>query len=115
MSLEISASGMRLATVRQRVTANNIANISTPGFKAARVQATEHASAGVRVGSIGQDSTPGLPLPVSFDGGPPLEGSNVDLTTESVGLFQNRGLFQANASAFRVQADLLGELLDLNG
>ena len=115
MTLDISASGLRLASIRQQVTANNVANLDTPGFRASRVQATEADGGGVRLGGIKQDPAPGGAVPASLPGETPLEGSNVDLTSEAVGLIQNRTLFEANADAFRAQADLLGELLDLEG
>ena len=42
-----------------------------------------------------------------------IEGSNVNLATEQINLLLNRHAFQANLNAFRVQAEVLGELLSL--
>ena len=228
--LYISASGILNAVRRNEVTANNIANLRTPGFRASRAQSVERASGGVEVGSILRDPRPGpteltgrpfdlvsregffrvtredgsvaftrdgnfglnangevvtasgarLQPPISVppgaqnitvnaDGGvfatlstgaaptrigtievarftnpggleaignnllretpasgPPsavsalpelesgaLQGSNVDLVTEQVNLLMNRNAFEANLAAFRVQSEVLGELLDL--
>lgn len=44
-----------------------------------------------------------------------LEMSNVDLTTQTVNQILDRNMLEANVNAFRAQADLLGELLNLNG
>lgn len=228
--LYISASGILNAVRRNEVTANNIANLRTSGFRASRVQSVDRASGGVEIGSITRDSSPGpteitgRPLdlasregffrvtledgsvaftrdghfglnangdvvtasgarlqpsvsvppgahditvnadgsvfatlsagaapsqigtievvrftnpdgletignnllretpasgsPVAVSGLPELEsgalqGSNVDLVTEQVNLLLNRNAFEANLAAFRVQSDVLGELLDL--
>jgi len=62
MGLYISASGILHALLRQRVTADNIANLSTPGFGAGRVHSAPDESGGVRANAILHDFTPG-PLP----------------------------------------------------
>lgn len=228
--LYISASGILNAQRRNEVTANNIANLSTPGFRASRLDSVERASGGVEIGGVTRDPSPGptqitgraldvasrdgffrvalddgsvaftrdghfglnangevvtasgarLQPPVTVPPGahnitvnsdgtvfatlstgsapsqigtievvrftnpdglesignnllretpasglpsavPPLpelesgalQGSNVDLVTEQVNLLMNRNAFEANLNAFRVQSDMLGELLDL--
>lgn len=106
-----SLSGMLNAIRRTNVTANNIANLATPGFKAARAVNVDVEGGGVRIGSITQDRSPGPPLLDPAPGGP-TEGSNVDLTTESVNLLLNRRQFEANVNALRAQDEILGDLLD---
>ena len=71
-----SMSGMLNAIRRTNITANNIANIATPGFKAARADNVELEGGGVRIGAITHDGSPGPPL---LDPAPdgPTEGSNV--------------------------------------
>lgn len=107
-----SLSGMLNAVRRTSVTANNIANVLTPGFKASRADNVEVEGGGVRIGSITQDQSPGPPLLDSAPDGP-TQGSNVDLTTENVNLLLNRRQFEANVNALRAQDDILGDLLDM--
>lgn len=106
-----SMSGMLNAIRRTNITANNIANTATPGFKAARAGNVEVEGGGVRIGSITHDESPGPPLLDPAPGGP-TEGSNVDPTTESVNLLLNRRQFEANVNALRAQDEMLGDLLD---
>lgn len=67
MNLAISLSGLRAAVGRQDVTANNLANITTPGFKKARAFQVNVSAGGTRVASIATDFRQG-PLEVA-DGG----------------------------------------------
>lgn len=106
-----SLTGMLNAIRRANITANNIANIATPGFKAARAGNVELESGGVRIGTIARDDSPGPPL-LDPAPGRPTEGSNVDLTTETVNLLLNKRQFQANLNALRAQDEALGDLLD---
>lgn len=108
-----SLSGMLNATRRMNITANNIANSQTPGFKALRADNVETPGGGVRIGSITQDDSQG---PLQLPGAPdvdPIEGSNVDIATEQVNLLLNRRAFEANVNALRAQDEALGDLLDL--
>ncbi|MBI2425728.1 MAG: flagellar hook-basal body protein [Candidatus Hydrogenedentes bacterium] len=57
--LFISASGILNAFQRQRVTANNIANLNTPGFQASRLLSTPTPGGGVQVGAITRDQSQG--------------------------------------------------------
>ncbi len=106
-----SMSGMLNAIRRTNITANNIANMATPGFKAARADNVEVEGGGVRIGSITHDDSPGPPLLDPAPNGP-TEGSNVDLTTETVNLLLNKRQFEANVNALRAQDEALGSLLD---
>ena len=106
-----SLSGMLNAIRRTNITANNIANVATPGFKASRADNAELEGGGVRIGSITRDDSPGPPLLDPAPGGP-VEGSNVDFTTESINLILNKRQFEANLNALRAQDQALGELLD---
>lgn len=210
MGLHISATGIANALRRQRITANNVANISTTGYRAAetggqgplvptgrpldvasgagffQVELADGTTAYTRDGSFGLNAegevvtadgarlvppiqappnatsvtvgrdgqvyatTPGdldpraigrievftfpnaqglqsaggnlftatpasgaaLPVEAPVQSGM-LEGSNVDLAREQVNTALNINQVRANANAFRAQADMLGELLDL--
>lgn len=99
--LSISLSGMLTAARRQDIVAHNIANVATPGFRSLRADSVELHGGGAAIGSI----TP--------SGSAELNRSNVNLASEVANLIVNRNAYQANVSAFRAQADLVGELLDL--
>ena len=109
--LNISATGFLTAARRLEVNANNIANLATPGFQASRADSVELKGGGTAIGSITTDPTPPLPGVQGEFGFP--GGSNVNLAVEITNTIVNRNAFQANINAFRAQADLIGELLDL--
>lgn len=57
--LFISASGIINAVRRNDITANNVANLRTTGFRAARAHSVEQQHGGVQIGSVSHDNTPG--------------------------------------------------------
>ncbi len=63
--LYISASGIANALRRNDVRANNIANIRTPGYRAARPESTETSTGGAAVSSVHRDDSAG---PIEFTG-----------------------------------------------
>jgi len=105
MSLHISASGMRNAAERQGVRANNVANLQTPGFRAARPGSPVTPDAAVR----SNDAV------VPGSGSDVLPPSDVDLTVELTGSLLDVRDNQANAAAFRAQDEVLREVLDIKG
>lgn len=99
--LSISLTGILNAARRQDIVAHNIANMATPGFRALRADSVELRGGGAAIGSITQSESGGSMR------------SNVNLASEMANLIVNRNAYQANVTAFRAQADLVGELLDL--
>lgn len=77
----LSASGIMTAQWQQRVTANNIANMNTPGFRASRATASSQPGGGVAPGSITQSQSQGPLMPT---------GQALDMATSSSG----RAFFQ---------------------
>jgi len=61
MGLHISASGILNILRRQDVTAHNVANLRTPGFRAGRAHSSETEGGGARVDSIDRNDAPGSP------------------------------------------------------
>jgi flagellar basal-body rod protein FlgG len=59
MGLQISASGILNANIRQQAVANNIANVSTPGFQSQQVRSSDVRGGGVQIGSVSRDTSPG--------------------------------------------------------
>jgi flagellar basal-body rod protein FlgC len=109
MSMDISASALNAFQTRQNVTANNIANMNTPGFSPDRVDMQEDANGGVRA-SVRQTSQP------EPDAGsnPAMEAqtSGTDLTQEMVDMIATENAYDANAVTLAGQASLQGRLIN---
>lgn len=95
------------------VTANNIANVSTDGFKKSRVEMLESASSGVEA-VIEPVAIPGIEIMEDTHQGPRLvEQSNVDLAEEQVNLIVGQRGYEMNLKVLKVQDEVLGTLLDI--
>ena len=104
----LSAFGKKLG-----VTANNIANVNTDGFKKSRAILQEGPHGGVEV-SIDRTDTPGYPIMEEGSGQvTERETSNVDLTEEIPQLMLARRAYQANITPIKVHDEMLGSLIDI--
>lgn len=115
--LGIATSGMTASVRSYTVIANNIANSSTPGFKASRMEFRE---ASVSHSGRQANGTPnqygnGVVGVVASAGGPdtPDGSSNVDLTTELANLLQTGQGFKANAAGAKGADFMLATLLSM--
>jgi len=105
-----SLSGLTNALRRLELTANNIANQSTPGYQVLRAENLDVAQGGVRVAAITENASPAAPT-LDAAGFPILDGSNVDPAVEQVNLLLNQRQFEANLSVIKTQNQLLDSLL----
>jgi flagellar basal-body rod protein FlgG len=80
MGLHISASGIANAIRRNDITANNIANLRTPGFQSSRADNVDSAGGGVTIGGVSRDTA---------SGGLQVTGRDLDVAT-SDGFFRVR-------------------------
>ncbi|MDR3640782.1 MAG: flagellar basal body rod C-terminal domain-containing protein [Humidesulfovibrio sp.] len=99
MSDGISASVQALGAldVSLQATANNIANVSTEGFRSARADFSDGPGGqGVQVASISR-----------------ADSSGVDLPREMVGLMQVDQAYTANASMIRTADETTGTVLNM--
>jgi len=104
---ETNLSALSALGTTQQVSANNIANVNTDGFKASTVGLeTGPEGQGVRVGSI-QETTNGGPIVGD------VELSNTDLGTEMVGMMTTGHAFSANVAAVRTSEEMTGHLLNM--
>lgn len=106
-----SLSGMLNAFRRNDITAHNITNSQTSGFRPTQVSNEEVPTGGVQISETTQAPAPvpeDLQLPA---GSPPL--SNVDLANEVTNQLINKNAFQANLNALKAQDEALGSLLDI--
>jgi flagellar basal body rod protein FlgG len=105
-------SALRAFGQRLGVTANNIANLNTNGFKKSRVDLEEASSSGVNV-SISRVNTPGAFLPPDRDTGEPQESSNVSVDEEMVNLITTKQAYTANLKTIEAEEETLGTLFDI--
>ena len=121
--LSAATSALAAFSEKQAVTAHNIANINTDGYKA-KTQTLEELpeKQGVRTQDIQEDLSPGpLKQRISSQESeqnyqPRMEsvqGSNTRLVNEITSLMQNEQGFAANASVVRVSQDMAGTILNL--
>jgi flagellar basal-body rod protein FlgB len=92
----ISGSALAAYGVRQAVTANNIANIDTPGFKASSAVMKESREGGVTASvARGEDS--------------------VEISKEAVDLLDTANGYGANLKALKVSDRMAKDVLDILG
>jgi len=112
-----SAFGIALSAIRSLftkldVTANNIANANTDGFKKSRVDLQEVAPDGVKV-SISTIDTPDSSLPPTDSETVYQEASNVSLEEEMVNLIITQYTFSANLKTLKAEEEMQKSLLDI--
>ena len=95
-------SGLQAAGQGVAVTANNVANLQSTGYRAKSLELAEQAQGGVAAQGLAISQDPLAP-----------GGSNVDLATEAVNLDTQGTAYQANAKFLKVQERLLGAALDM--
>lgn len=101
-------SGLDLEALRLAVSAHNVANVSTPGFRPSRVVAVETVGAGVR----GQIYTPARDdLAVGSEEGSLPSGT--DLVEETITQISALGAYRANVAVVRASDQAIGFLLDV--
>ncbi len=103
-SISNSLSGIQAAFRRQEVSAHNVANINSEGYKSRSLQQVESKAGGTEI--AGQTISDKIGSPT---------GSNVDLAGELVGQMQNKHAVELNVAALKTSNEMLGELLDLTG
>lgn len=96
-------SALDAVSLRQQVTANNIANMNTPGFKAARVEfesnlsrAMAHGNPANTKATVGLANTPETP-----------DGNTVDIATEQAILEKSGLQFDALVAALNYKFNTL--------
>ncbi len=96
------------------VTADNIANVQTDGFKRRRTILSEGDHGGVKAQVFKDEETPG-PIHETYadDTTTEVEGSNVDLVEEMADLMTVRHAYQANLAALKTEDEILGRVIDI--
>ncbi len=101
---------------KTQVTANNVANANTDGFKKTRATLVEGDPQGSVTVNIQRVETPG---PMVYEPTPAgevlVEKSNVELTEEIPQMLIDKRAYQANIKTIQTQDEMLGSLLDIKG
>ncbi len=97
---------------KQGVTANNVANVNTNGFKRNRAVLQAGPAGDVRV-NVRRDTTPAPEDPLAPDApGVEKELSNVDLVEEITALVPTTVGYKVNMKVIRARDEMIGSLLD---
>jgi flagellar basal-body rod protein FlgB len=106
---QVLASALDGVALRQRVTADNIANVDTPGFRASSVDFETQLKAAISDGSFsegqGVDSVTATTVPTDTPVG--ANGNNVDLRKETMAAVQSQFQYQILTRAVTERFDLI--------
>ena len=106
-------SGLTTFSTQVAVTAHNLANVNTDGFKKSRTELIAVESGGVR-SVIQKDETAGPTILNNTGYGPAqLEFSNVDLAEEAINQIIGQRGFEANIQTIKTADEILGTTLDI--
>ena len=94
---------------KSSITANNIANVNTDGFKKSRAVMEQQGTSGVSISSE-QVNTPGDIITIE---GVDRETSNVNLEEELIALMTNKNNYAANLMTVKATDELQGTLFDI--
>lgn len=101
VSFAAAVSGIQAVITRENVSANNVANITTPGFSQTDAIQTAMSPQGVQISALRK--TPN----------PDPQASNTDLTKEMVNQVQNKNELAADVKVIQTQDKMMGSLLDI--
>lgn len=102
-------------SVKMNVTANNVANVNSDGFKKSRTTLQEGTVGGVKP-DVDQVDTPGYTKKISAGGEiREVETSNVDLAAELTDSITTQSGYKANLKTIQTNDEMLGTLLDIVG
>lgn len=109
-------SGATLSTLRaldkkMEVTANNVVNANTDGFKKSRAEFQETYPQGVKV-TLSKIDEPGTTWPDEIDG-KLKESSNVSVEEEMASLITTPFQYKVNLEVIKTEDEMQGVLLDI--
>ena len=112
-ALTATYSSLSVSQRRIRVTANNIANVNTDGFKKSRTILSTVQPYGVKA-EVEQVETAGLSaLEKTTQGEQSIERSNVDIGEEMVDLLSGQRGYEASLRTLKTADEMVGSLLDV--
>lgn len=111
-AIEIALTAINAFDRKLSVTANNIANVNTDGFKKSRIVMEEKYPNGVS-SSIERVKTPGDFVTIEGVKSEELETSNVILEEEMVALITTRNNYKANTKTIKTAEEMKRMLFDI--
>ena len=102
----IALSAMRVATASLAQSAQNVANVNTPGYEPDSVEAVDQAGGGVT-------SALRAPAPTFDRSQDEVLGSNTDMISETVTQLGASQQFKASIALLKTDQDMTQSLLDL--
>jgi flagellar hook protein FlgE len=112
-AIHSALSGLGAYAKQIEVSANNVANVNTDGFKKSHVELVSVETGGVFPVVRNDDSAGPTVLRDRGYGPTQVELSNVDLGEEAVNQIIGQRGFEANLQAIKTADDMLGSLLDI--
>ena len=109
ISFWTALNGLKAASTRVDLTAHNIANVNTDGFKYYRTNSTECIPYGTEV-YVERVNTPGVQY--INEEGDIVELSNTNVPLEMVNLLTSEAYFKVNLKTIEVQNSMMRNLLD---
>ncbi|HBG98547.1 MAG TPA: flagellar basal body rod protein FlgC [Rhodobacteraceae bacterium] len=117
-ALDLAASGMRAQAARLRVTAENISNADTPGYRRKTLPfSVDRTNGGVEPGRVQLDRGP---LPDVWDPSHPMadangyyKGSTVDLIVEIADAREAQRSYEASLKMFEQTRKMSGAVMDI--
>ncbi len=106
-------SGLKAFETKLASNANNIANLSSEGYKRTRVTLSDRAPEGVQANVETVDSPGNTVLEETASGLEEVELSNVDLAEELTGSQLNGRFYQANLKTIEMADEMTKSLLDI--
>ncbi len=112
MNIGSSLSALNAFTVRMNVTASNVANVVTDGFKSSSV--VMESGPGQTVGAnVVTDNSPGPMIPDQSGADGMQELSNVNMVKEMTQMIITRRGYDANLKAIESNLEMQGNLIDM--
>jgi flagellar basal-body rod protein FlgC len=112
-AIHTALSGLAAYAKQVEVTAHNVANVNTNGFKKSHTEFVAVETGGV-LPVVQKDVSAGPTVLNNSGYGPALvELSNVDLGEEAVNLILAQRGFEANLNTIKTADDMLGTILDM--
>ena len=112
-AIHSALSGLAAYAKQVEVSANNVANVNTDGFKKSQTDFVSVDTGGVRPVVRKDDSAGPTVLNNRGYGPAQVELSNVDLGEEAVNQILAQRGFEANSQTLQTADDMLGTILDM--
>ena len=106
-------SGLQAFGTKMNSNANNIANVSSEGYKKTRVTLSSQAPQGVKASVETVDSPGTMRLEDTNNGNTPVELSNVDLAEELPDSQINARFYQANLKTLQTVDEMTESLINI--